>query len=219
MTKQLALALLVLLSATASAQNVVATSDAPAPPAPRLVDARLGMLMGAAQVGDTDSFSPGISGSVGYRIGDVTLRAMGDYYRVGDDPSTTSMPRRGRATRLGGAARFSFAHTDYTSFMNFDFWGELGAGWEHVSWLPGGVLDRPSAEGAFGLDGGHRGSHADARGRQREIGYFMDFRTMVGQAPEMAGAVVTCGGPCTQATKPSRTDVSMFFELGVQWGR
>ena len=214
MTKQLALALLT-LSGAASAQNVVATEE---PPPFRQVDARLGVLLGAAQVGDTNAFAPGISAGVGYRMGDLTLRALGDYYRIGDDPSTTTMPRRGRATRLGAAARYAFAHTDYTKFMNFDFWGEIGAGWEHAAWLVGGVLDRPSGELAFGLDAGHRGD-PDHQGRRREIGYFMAFRTFVGEAPEPAGAVATCGGPCTMATKPPRTDVTMFFDFGVQWGR
>jgi hypothetical protein len=215
MTKHLALACLLALGAPAAADNLVATSE---PPPFRMVDARLGVLLGAAQVGDTNSFAPGISGGIGYRMGDLTLRATGDYYRVGDDPSTTTMARRGRATRLGGAARYAFAHTDYSKLMNFDFWGGLGGGYEHVAWLVGGVLDRPSAELAFGLDAGHR-SEPDRRGRSHEIGYFMAFRTFVGEAPEMAGAIATCGGPCTQATKPPRTDVSMFFDFGVQWGR
>jgi hypothetical protein len=46
----------------------------------------------------------------------------------------------------------------------------------------------------------------------------MAFRSLVGQGPEMAGPAV-CGGPCSEATKPTRTDVSMFLELGVHWSR
>ena len=45
----------------------------------------------------------------------------------------------------------------------------------------------------------------------------MDFRTLIAQGPEMDGPAV-CGGPCSRATKPSRTDISMFFELGLHWG-
>ena len=53
--------------------------------------------------------------------------------------------------------------------------------------------------------------------RRRHIGYFMDFRTLIAAGPDMDVPAV-CGGPCTKATKPSRTDVSMFFELGLHWG-
>jgi hypothetical protein len=80
------------------------------------------------------------------------------------------------------------------------------------------VLERPSGEIAVGLDLGRRGER-NARGERKEIGYFMAFRTLVAQGPEMEGATAACGGPCTEATKPPRTDVSMFFELGVHWGR
>ncbi len=216
MTKLAPLALLA-LTASARAQNVVATAEQPSPPAPRLVDGRIGVLLGDAVVGDTNAFSPGISGALGYRIGDVTLRALVDYYRVGDDPSD-AMARRGRALRVGGAGRYSFAHTDYDSAPQVDFWGELGAGYEHVAWLEGGVLDRPNAELAVGVDFGRRGD----RGRDHhrpEIGSFLAFRTFVAQGPDMAGAVATCGGPCSEPTKPPRTDVTMFFEMGVHWGR
>jgi hypothetical protein len=218
MTKLLALASLLALSATAGAQNLVA-ADAPEPehPAPRFLDARLGAMLGTAQVGDSQNFSPGISGGLGYRFGDVMIRGLADYYRVGDDPSN-AMARRGRATRLGAAARYSFVHTDRDSDVNVDFWGELGGGYEHVAWLAGGVLDRPSGEVAFGLDAGRR-SDRDHAGRRNEIGYFMALRSHIAEAPQMPGAVATCGGPCTSATTPPRTDVSMFFELGVHWGR
>jgi hypothetical protein len=216
MTKLAPLALLVLTS-SAGAQNVVAMAEQPSPPSPRLVDARLGMLLGDAVVGDTNAFSPGVSGSLGYRMGDITLRALADYYRVGDDPSDT-MARRGRGLRVGGAARYSFAHTDYDWSGLVDFWGELGAGYEHVSWLEGGVLDRPSGELAVGFDFGHRGDRA-RDGHRSQIGSFLAFRTHIAEAPEMAGAVSTCGGPCSEPTKPPRTDVTMFFEMGVHWGR
>jgi hypothetical protein len=239
MTKPLAvLASLLALATTASANALVVASDPAAaptpvvasvaasvaesaptpssPPAPRLLDARIGTLLGSAQVGDIQNFSPGISGGIGYRIGDTTIRLLGDYYRVGDEPGGP-MARRGRASRIGAAARYSFAHTDPDNQIEADFWGELGGGYEHVAWLAGGVLDRPSAELAVGIDAGKR-SAKDRGGGHHVIGYFMAFRTHVGVAPEMPGAVATCGGPCTAATTPPRTDVSMFFELGVHWG-
>src|SRR5688572_28707953 len=200
--RSLALAL-VTASATASAQVVVATGGGYAPeptyrepekPMFKQLDARLGLLLGGSDVGDADGFSAGVSGAVGYRMGDVTLRGLFDYYRVGDG-GDEAMSRKGRATRLGGALRYSFAHNAYDAKVGVDFWGELGAGYEHVAWRQGGILDRPSGELAFGLDISGRGS-PDARGnRPRKIGYFMAFRSFVAQGPEMAGATATCGGP------------------------
>lgn len=218
MTKLLPLALLV-VSSPAAAQTYVAT-DAPSyarEPSYKQIDARLGLMLGGSDVGDADGFSAGASAAIGYRMGDVTLRGLFDYYRVGDGGDET-LSRKGRATRLGGALRYAFARNSYDAKVGVDFWGELGAGYEHVSWRQGGILDRPSAELAVGFDVGGRGD-ADRSGRRRKIGYFMAFRTLVAQGPELDGVMATCGGPCSQATKPSRTDVSMFFELGVHWGR
>jgi hypothetical protein len=183
----------------------------------RQLDARLGALLGGSDVGDADGFSAGVSGAIGYRLGDVTLRGMFDYYRVGDG-GDEAMDRKGRATRLGGALRYAFARNSYESKVGVDFWGELGMGYEHVSWRRGGILDRPSGELAVGFDVGARGQR-DRDGHRKKFGYFMAFRTLLAQGPEMDGATVACGGPCTEATKPSRTDVTMFFELGVHWGR
>ena len=45
------------------------------------------------------------------------------------------------------------------------------------------------------------------------------MRSLTDLTDEMMGATATCSGPCTEATKPPRTDVTMFFELGVHWGR
>ncbi len=210
-------AALLLVASTASAQTLVATDSAEAERAPRSVDGRLGMLLGGSDVGDADGFSIGISGALGYRVGDVTLRGLVDHYRVGDNADET-LDRKGRATRLGGALRYSFANTGHDTKLGVDFWGELGIGYEHVAWRHGGVLDRPSGELAFGLDLGRRGER-NARGERREIRYFMAFRSLVAQGPEVAGAMATCSGTCTEAATPPPTDVSMFFELGVHWGR
>lgn len=189
------------------------------PPAQRRLEARAGMLVGGSDVGDADGFSLGVTTGLGYRIGDLTLRGRFDYYRVGDG-ADEAMDRRGRATRVGGALRYSLANTGAPhggSGVTGDFWGELGAGLEHVAWRAGGVLDRPSAEVALGYDLDGYGS-PDARGQRRHFGYFMAFRTLLGQGPEMDGPA-TCGGPCTRATRPSRVDASMFFEFGLHWGR
>ena len=217
--------LAIALASTAASANTVATDGSYASyddddkPALRRVEGRIGWLIGGSDVGDADGFSMGVSAGIGYRIGDLTLRARFDHYRTGDS-SDEAMQRRGRGTRVGGAVRYSFANTGEersSGGLGADFWGEIGIGLEHVAWRQGGVLDRPSAELAVGyeLDGqGERGHH----GRRRHIGYFMAFRTFLAQGPEMDGPAV-CGGPCTQATKPSRIDTSMFFELGLHWGR
>jgi hypothetical protein len=176
------------------------------------VDGRIGMLIGGSDVGDADGFSTGISAGLGYRLGDVTLRGLVDYYRVGDGADEAPM-RKGRATRAGGALRYSFANNGHERGFAADMWGEAGLGLEHVAWRQGGILDRASGELALGLDLSSRNE------RRHEIGYFMAFRTLIGEGPEQPGAMASCGGPCTKATTPPRTDVSMFFELGVRWGR
>jgi hypothetical protein len=216
MTKLLAVALLAAAS-TASAQTMVADEYAKKPPLPREIDGRMGMILGGADVGDADGFSVGFAAALGYRIGDITARALFDYYRVGDN-ATETLARKGRGTRVGGALRYSFANLGPDSKVGVDFWGEGGLGYEHVAWRKGGVLDRPSGELAVGIDIARRGER-NARGDRRKIGYFMAFRSHIAQGPEMDGAMAVCAGPCSQATKPPRTDVSMFFELGVHWGR
>ena len=191
-------------------------NDGQATPAPRQIDGRVGMLIGGADVGDADGFSIGFAGGLGYRIGDVSLRGTFDYYRVGDG-SDEAMQRRGRATRLGGAARYSFANTGADNTVAFDFWGEAGLGYEHVDWRQGGVLDRPSVELAIGFDMGGRGD-PDRNGRRHEAGYYMAFRTLLAEAPPVSGAMATCGGPCDAATTPSRTDITMFADFGLHFG-
>lgn len=217
------LALLGITAATTTASaNVVATDTyaEPAKPTPKRIEGRVGMLLGGSDVGDADGFSAGVSTGLGYRLGDITVRARFDHYRVGDGANET-MDRRGRGTRVGGAVRYSFAnshdHERERSGLAVDFWGEIGMGLEHISWRPGGVLDRASGEIAVGFELDRVGKR-NARYRRSHVGYFMAFRTLVGAGPEMEGPAV-CGGPCTRATKPSRIDTSMFFELGLHWGR
>jgi len=200
------------ISSPAFAQRIAADAYGDGDSAPRGVDGRIGMLIGGSDVGDADGFSTGVSGGLGYRLGDVTLRGLVDYYRVGDGADEAPM-RKGRATRVGGALRYSFANNGRAAGFVADTWGEAGLGIEHVAWRQGGILDRTSGELALGLDLSSRSE------RRREIGYFMAFRTLIGEGPEQPGAMASCGGPCTKPTTPPRTDVSMFFELGVRWGR
>jgi hypothetical protein len=105
-------ALLVIAAATpARAQHyAIGPSEAePATTTPNRIDGRVGFLFGGADVGDADGTSYGVSAGLGYRIGDATLRALVDYYRVGDN-ADAAIVRRGRATRVGGAVRYSFAN-------------------------------------------------------------------------------------------------------------
>ena len=233
MSKTRFAALVTLASARIAAAQAIAT-PAPAPalvpesePVPAVaasasvplstqaVASTLGFTAGNAEVGSTQGGTVGVTGSIGYRLHDVTVRALLDYYGVGQ---SGAMPVHGSATRLGAAARYAFAHTPVDSDAALDFWGELGAGYEHVAWHDGGVLDRPSYEGAFGFDLGARGDrHPD--GHRRFGGVYLAFRTLVAQAPAAPGAMATCAGPCTQATLPPRTDVTMFFDFGAEWGR
>ena len=220
MTTKPALALL--LMTTSAAANVVASDGYAAPErrTPTRVEGRVGMLMGGSDVGDADGFSMGVSAGLGYRMGDVTLRGLFDHYQVGDG-GDEALSRRGRGSRVGGAVRYSLANTgDRKSDkgIGVDFWGELGFGVEHVTWREGGVLDRPSGEIAVGFELDGFGERNDRTQRRRHVGYFMAFRTLVAQGPDMDGPAI-CGGPCTKATKPSRTDTSMFFEVGLHWGR
>jgi hypothetical protein len=211
---------LVLLSRTASANVVASGETEPRAKAERRVEGRVGMLLGGSDVGDADGFSIGLSTGIGYRIGNLTLRGRFDHYRVGDSPDE-AVVRRGRGTRVGGAVRYSFANTyeDRDSKgLGVDFWGEVGMGLEHISWREGGVLDRPSGEIAVGFELDGYGRRNDRNNRRRHIGYFMAFRSLIGQGPQMTGPLM-CGGPCDKATRPSRTDVAMFFEVGLHWGR
>ncbi len=201
---------LLLLASTASAQTLVAVSSPP--PAPHMIEAEVGMMMGGADAADVNGFSFGGTASVGYRIGDNALRGSFDYYSVGDGYQEV-MQRHGRATRVGAALRHSFRTTDRDRAFYGDLWGELGGGYEQLGWPSGGLLSRPDGELAFGFDLGFRNTR-----NQHLTGYFMDFRAFLGEAPAVAGAMPTCGGPCTQATTPPRIDVSMFFEMGVHWG-
>jgi hypothetical protein len=211
----------VVVAVDPSVQPTQVTQAADDPPGSRRIEGRVGMLLGGSDVGDADGFAMGITSGLGYRIGALTLRGRFDHYKTGDG-SDEAMSRRGRGTRVGGAVRYSFASTvdeeRTSSGLGIDFWGEAGVGLEHVAWRAGGVLDRPSGELAVGFELDGYGKRDYRSHRRRHIGYFMAFRSFIAQGPEMAGPAI-CGGPCEKATKPSRTDVSMFFEVGLHWGR
>src|SRR5204862_7956721 len=116
-------------------------------PLAKRVEGRIGMVLGGSDVGDADGFSMGVAAGLGYRLGDVTVRALFDHYRVGDSEGEADA-RRGRGTRLGGAVRYSFSNSNPSydrtdGGLAMDFWGEAGLGLEHIAWREGGVMDRP----------------------------------------------------------------------------
>jgi hypothetical protein len=204
-------ALLVLLASTSpvfAAPAVVAT-DAPARPSPLAWDADVGFLAGAADVGDSGGASIGLATGLAVRYRDIALRGTFDYYRVGDSGNANG-DRHGRAMRYGGALRYSFV-ASHGNEGRMDFWGEAGAGVEHVAWRAGGVVDRPSAE--IGLGFGSAFRYGPDR---RLVGSFMAIRTFIAPSP-MADAMPSCGGPCDRPTKPGN-DFTTFFELGFHWG-
>jgi hypothetical protein len=205
----------------AAAQTVATTAEreVAAPPPDRFWDGRVGMLVGDAQVGNTDGTSVGINAGYGYQRGNWAGRGELSYYSVGDDSSTT-MPRRGRAVRGALLGRYSFVATDADSTFLANLWGEAGVGYEHVAWATGGVLDRPDLELAVGVDlGVRRDGDAPAGTRRRRVAYFMAIRSFIAEGPVDPSAPAQCGGPCSMATTPPRTDVSLLFEWGIHFGR
>jgi hypothetical protein len=210
MRETLLAALVLAASSSARASEAVVATDVPASkPTPIQTMGSVGFLAGVADVGDTGGASIGVSGGLGLRRGDVMLRGTFDFYKTGD--SGDNATRRGRGMRYGGALRYAFVTNNPRSNSLVEFWGEVGAGMEHVEWRGGGVVDRPSGELGIGYNFGGR------YGDRRYAGGFMAIRTFVAPPPS-ADAMATCAGPCTSASKPG-ADFSTFFELGFHWGR
>ncbi|HTJ42102.1 MAG TPA: hypothetical protein VL463_08390 [Kofleriaceae bacterium] len=207
----LAAVVLLALPSIARADDAVIATDTPK--TPHRIEARIGMLIGGGDVGDVTGASSGLHVAIGGRYGEVTGMAEYDYLSVGDGDSGD---RRGDLSRGGLTARMSLFHTDDDGPIAGDYWAEAGVGYEHVSWAPGGVLDRPDLVLGFGaeLDG-----HAYWQSAHpRHIGMWLGFRAILARAPRTDSPAV-CGGPCTMATPPSRNDVGLYFSWGMHWGR
>jgi hypothetical protein len=217
-----------ILSAPAAADNIVIAGDPVYPgvvrehrPIPTRFDSRLGLMLGGADVGDANGFSLGLHAGLGYRVGDTTVFGEYGYFRVGDGKDE-AMSRNGRTSRLGLAVRRSVMNTDPREKVGGDLWVEVGAGYERVSWSQGGLLYRPDLALGFGFEfDGRPGPRADvgAGAPPRHLGWFMAFRAILGRAPDASAMPATCGGPCTEATSPSRNDTSLYFVVGLHWGR
>jgi hypothetical protein len=210
---RLACLALLLTPAIAHADAAIATDASP--PVEHRLDTRLGMLLGGNDIGDVTGPSSGLAANLGYRRGETTLFAEYDYLHVGDGPNDTTS-RDGRMTRGGANLRWQIADVAKTgSPVGIEWWLQGGAGFERVAWDHGGVLYRPDVSLGFGLD-------IDGRGwRQphpRHFGAYVAFRALLARAPTSTGPAM-CEGPCTEATRPSRNDVSMYFDFGLHWGR
>ena len=172
MTQRLAVALVAVLSSTALAQSyaqpVIATGGEcrREPSSPRntrsmAVSAWCSAARTSAMRTVSRSASPG-----GARLSDRRRHAA-RHVRL--------LPRRRWLRRSEAAPRSRVAIRCSRALLvreprrgltgRFDFWGELGAGYEHVDWMHGGVLDRPSLELALGFDFGGRGDR-DRDGRR-----------------------------------------------------
>lgn len=201
-------------AAVADAYDGVAIATS-APPMEKRLDTRLGLLIGGADIGDVTGPSTGLYASVGYRLGRVTVNGEYDYLSVGD-ADLEAQSRDGRMTRGGAMVRYELADVaKRDSPVGLQFWVEGGAGVERVAWQRGGVLVRPDLAAGFGFE-------IDGRGwkepRPRHFGAYFAFRAVVARAPD-ANLPAMCEGPCTEATPPSRNDVSMYFHFGLHWGR
>jgi hypothetical protein len=211
----LALVLLLCSLDRASAQPAVAVDAPPPPRGDRRTEIDIGYLVGAGDIGTSNRFQRGLELALGRRFGDLKLLAEYGYLVVGRDQATGSL------SRLGLAARYSLLRTRGTperAPLSGDLWIEGGAGAQRITWHDGGRLTRPDIVLGFGLqlDGVfHRKSD-----QPTWSGPYVAFRAMLSVGPEHGPEVVaTCGGPCDQATRPSRNDAALFFHFGLNWGR
>ncbi|MBL4636185.1 MAG: hypothetical protein JKY56_20155 [Kofleriaceae bacterium] len=197
------------LLASASA-NTIAISAPPEDPIPKRVEFDIGMMVGSLDLGTTSADATGIVLSAGMRLGELSLLAEFNHFSL-------QASELGSMNRVGAVARYSIVPLgDEESFATGDLWVEAGAGYEHINWRRGGVLDRPDMALGFGWQGNFV---MDAKSdHPRYFGPYFAMRALVAPGPPSDVAAV-CGGPCGRATTPSATDVSFMFHMGVNWGR
>jgi hypothetical protein len=179
------------------------------------------MLAGTSDIGDMRGRGAGLEISAGMRLDELSILGQLDYLGVGESRDVEN-PRRGDRMRLGLAARYAlFQINPQNNPLALGFWLEAGAGRQRIAWNRGGTLTRNDL--ALGL-----GVQMDAKiggksGKPRYLGPYFAFRANMARAPEPMetsdGMTPTCGGPCDTATGPSATDISIFFNVGMHWGR
>lgn len=213
------LACLLSFPAVASAQNTAYVA-APEPPGERRNELDIGYLVGGLDIGTDRRFTRGLQLDVGRRFGDVLLLGEYQYLAVGRDDSAS----RGALSRVGATVRYSLLRTRVDprasgkhSPVAGDFWLEGGVGMSRLTWDAGGTLTRPDLALGFGLQ---LDKVIDRRAeRPRLFGPYIAFRAHLARAPQTPAGMPTCGGPCDEATLPSRNNVGLFFHFGANWGR
>lgn len=200
---------LTLISASANA-NTIAISAPPEEPIAKRIELDIGMMIGGLDMGTTKADANGLAMNAGLRLGDLSI--LGEFNYLG-----LHATERGVLTRVGVTSRYSVVpFGSKTGFATSDLWLEGGAGWEHVAWRSGGVLDR--ADLALGF-GGQANIVLDRKSAHpRFLGPYFAFRALVAHGPA-SDDPATCGGPCDRATRPPSTDVSFFLNFGINWGR
>ena len=175
------------------------------------------MHVGGSDIGDVSGPGVGLNATLGRRFGSLTLLGEYGYLSVGES-AYSSEARRGNMSRLGLTARYSVLTTGEgeRSTIGADFWVEAGGGRHRVAWHEGGTLTRNDVVLGFGVQMNVKLNKNSPK--PRYFGPYFAFRAHMARAPE-SGAPVVCGGPCDNATAPSRNDVSIFFNVGMHWGR
>jgi hypothetical protein len=181
-------------------------------PRTRRTELHIGMLAGGSDIGDMHGPGVGLEVNAGMRLSDLTILGQLDYLGVGESRYTED-PRRGDLMRLGLAARNPLA---------LGFWLEAGGGRQRIAWDRGGTLTRNDLVLGFGVQ--LDAKLGSSSGKPRYLGPYFAFRANMARAPEPTDAsdpmtTPTCGGPCDTATNPSATDISVFFNFGMHWGR
>lgn len=208
-----------LWSTNAAATPYIATSQTPKEQGDRRTEVNLAMLVGGTDVGDSMRSSVGVQLDVGRRYGDLAVLGEYAHFGLGNEAPF------GTLDRLGLVARYSLLRTRGTRDrhgrvgpVSGDYWFEGGVGAQRIAWNDGGTLTRPEVVLGFGWQLNvvvGRGSE-----KPRYYGPYVAFRASVARAPETEeGAAAICAGPCDDPSGPPRSDVSMFFHFGINWGK
>lgn len=213
--------LFIAAAAQATPATIATAPEDAEPPGDRRTEVNLGMLLGGSDIGGRRYSTIGVQLDAGRRFGDLVLLGEYSYRAVGEQDN----PGRGALNRLGVTARYSLLRTRGTPDkrghrgpVSGDYWFEAGAGVQRVTWDLGGELTRPDLVLGFGWQ--LNAVIGRKSPEPRYYGPYVSFRANVSRAPEASVDVpATCGGPCDQATQPSRNDVSLFFHFGFNWAR
>jgi hypothetical protein len=210
--------LVVALSAgQAMATPYIATEAEPEKPKVRRNQATIGMHVGGSDIGDVSGPGVGLHTTFGRRFGTLTLLGEYSYLSVGESAYDVQH-RRGNMSRLGLTARYSVLTTGESekSSLGADVWVEAGGGRHRVAWHEGGTLTRNDVVLGFGVQMNVKLNRKSPK--PRHFGPYFAFRAHMARAPESDEPAV-CGGPCDNASAPSRNDVSIFFNVGLHWGK